>query len=139
MSSEFSTAKSAYPTQDLEDILAAYGQSPRETFLVATDGEDVVGTVAIKQDDNPQWALLRRLFVSPQHRGKGIGGKLVHAAISFCRQHGYRHLRFRTTMQMARAIRLCEKAGFQVKDRLYWGPMELLIYELHLSPAQSEK
>src|SRR3990167_1473161 len=83
MDQEFGDAVGAYPTDDLIQPEASYG-ALGEAFFVALDGGIVIGTAAIKKED-ARVALLRRLFVSPDFRGKKIGTKLIDAALEIGR------------------------------------------------------
>lgn len=59
------------------DIQRKLGVQP-ELFLVAADGEDIVGTVMAGYDGHRGW--LYYLASAPQRRGEGIGRALVEAA-----------------------------------------------------------
>jgi len=127
---EFPEEASAFPTEDLTDIPASYGKVG-EAFFVASRDSKIIGTIAVKQEDN-RTAFLRRLFVDSAYRGQHLGGQLVDRAIAFCREAGYSELIFKTTSTMQRAIRLCEKKGFVPKARLQLGPIQLLKFALFL-------
>lgn len=62
---------------------------PGACFRILLQGEEVVGSVAVKKADSPS-AELKRLFVDPTCRGRGLGKKLSlwvyrHAARRGCR------------------------------------------------------
>lgn len=110
LSTEFPEAVKAYPDTDLKDIQTVYG-GKRNKFFVALSNNDIVGTVAIKEDDD-EVALLRRIFVHPKHRNKGCGTALLTKAIDFARNNNYSSLVFRSTNKMSLANLLCVKNGF---------------------------
>ena len=124
MNEEFLDATAAYPTDDLEDIPFSYGKLG-EAFFVAVNGSKVVGTVAIKKEDE-RVALMRRLFVVPSYRKQQIGLKLIDRALQFCEEVGYDELVFRTTSRMVGAIKACQKKGFLQRARLRLGELELM-------------
>lgn len=64
-------ARAQLPTADLTPAALA-------DFIVARDGDDVVGTVALVPCGAD--GLLRSLVVNPDWRGHGIGGALLEAA-----------------------------------------------------------
>ncbi|OGW82171.1 MAG: hypothetical protein A3G33_10620 [Omnitrophica bacterium RIFCSPLOWO2_12_FULL_44_17] len=136
LSKEFPAEHQAYPPNDLMDILDSYGKLG-EAFFVALDHGTVVGTVGIKKDDD-RTALLRRLFVLPEYRGKKLGEKLVERAIDFCHEVGYDELIFKTTSTMKNANRLCEHVGFLMRARLDLGPIQLMKYMLNLKKTAGE-
>ena len=130
MSEEFQEDQKAYPTHDIENIVEAYG-SLGDSFFVAQDGKHIVGTVAIKKEDE-RIALLRRLFVSADYRKRKIGLNLIERALQFCHEVGYEEIIFRTTSRMSGAIQLCEKRGFVQRAKLDLGPIELLKFSLSI-------
>ncbi len=128
MDSEFHAVREAYPTKDIERIEDAYG-GLGEAFFVAVNGQKVIGSVAIKKEDE-RVALLRRLFVDPQYRKQSLGIKLIDRAIKFCDEVGYQELIFKTTSQMEGAVKLCQKCGFTQRAKLHLGAIELLKFSL---------
>lgn len=130
LNEEFPKEAQAYPTNDLNDILDSYGKLG-EAFFVATIGDQVVGTVGIKREDE-RVALLRRLFVAQDCRRKKVGVQLLERAIDFCREVGYDEVIIKTTSTMDRAVQLCEKRGFIPRARLSLGSLELLKLALFL-------
>ena len=130
MNEEYTEAAPAYPTTDIDNIPAAYG-GLGEAFFVATQDGRIIGTVAIKKEDD-RIALLRRLFVSPDHRKKQIGIKLIDHALQFCGDVGYREIVFKTTSQMVSAVKVCEKKGFVQRAKINLGSLELLKFSLSL-------
>jgi GNAT superfamily N-acetyltransferase len=127
---EFHKEGAAFPLQDVQDIGSGYG-GDRETFLVAVEDDRVVGTCGVKLDE-PETALLRRLFVDPGARRQGIGGRLVDAAVRFARKQGYRQIVFRGTTSMAAARELCQRRGFVEREVISMGEFELFAYGLSL-------
>lgn len=131
LAAEYATDQAAYPAADLEKIATVYG-GPREAFFVAEQEGRIVGTCAVKQDDDTT-ALLRRFFVAPTHRGRGLGVTLVEEAIAHCRAHRYRTIRIRTSDRMAAAIAVCRRHGFHEDDRIQLGTVHLIMMSLRVS------
>lgn len=130
MDEEFHDAKSAYPTDDIENIEKSYGGSG-EAFFVACSGDKILGTVAIKKEDE-RLALMRRLFVSSEYRKQQIGSKLIDHALQFCREIGYQEIIFRTTSNMEGANKACQKCGFVPRAKLSMGSIELFKFTISL-------
>ena len=130
MDAEFHAVKSAYPTDDISHIEQSYG-GLGEAFFVALNGSKVIGSVAIKKEDD-RVALLRRLFVDPAFRKQQIGIKLIDRALKFCDEVGYKEIIFKTTSQMEGAAKLCQKCGFVQRAKLSLGNVELLKFSLSL-------
>lgn len=104
---------------------------PNSTFLVAEEGHRIVGTLGVKAEDS-KTAILRRLFVAPTHRKKGIGGGLLQEALQFCRREGFREIVIRTSAQMKRAMDLCSSLGFKEDGRWNLGSATLVRFHLRL-------
>jgi GNAT superfamily N-acetyltransferase len=135
MGREFSEDRAAYPTEDIDQIERTYG-GIGEAFFVAVNGQDVIGTVAVKKEDD-RVALLRRLFVLSDYRNRQIGRKLVDRALKFCDEMGYREIVFRTTSRMTAAAKLCEKCGFVKRAQLQLGSVELYKFSLSLRKGRN--
>lgn len=89
---------------------------PGGTLLVAVDevtGE-AIGCLAVRPIT--QWGQdsgeLRRMYVAPSSRRRGVGRTLVRAAEAFGRDAGYRRLRLVSLTHMEEAHRLYESEGF---------------------------
>jgi len=130
MNQEFPQSKAAYPVDDLLDIGRIYGKNG-QAFFVATDGDKIMGTVAIKREDD-RAALLRRIFVDAAYRRQRIGFQLIEQAIHFCKAHHYEEVIFKTSSKMDGAIKLCQAQGFQQRAKLEIGGLELLKFVLFL-------
>ena len=130
LSKEYPFDKSAYSDSDLYKISETYGGS-RDSFFVIEEGDEIVGTVGVKEE-SPSDALLRRLFVDLKHRKKGYGSRLLDKAIDFCRAKGYKKIYFRCTDRMSEAMRLCVKKGFKETEKLEVSGFQIHKLELGL-------
>ena len=127
---EFLLEKGAYSDTDLHMISKVYMGS-RNIFLVGELDHQIIGTAAVKEDD-PETALLRRVFVDPAYRGKKFGSRLVDEALQFCRQQRYKKVVFRGTTGMSAAISLIQKKGFYEIERIRFGDVEMIHFTLSL-------
>ncbi len=127
---EFPQEEKALFGSDIENVSKTYA-GDGSSFLVACDGEQIVGTVGIKREDERN-ALLRRIFVKHDYRRRSIAKQLIQHAIDFCRQEGYEEIVFKTTSRMENAIRLCQANGFAKKATIHLGGLDLFKFTLHL-------
>ena len=68
---------------------------------------------------------MKRLFIRPAYRGKGLGRVLVAAIIDEARQLGYTHMRLDTIPgRMDQAIALYRSIGFVEIAPYYESPIE---------------
>lgn len=127
MLKEYPNDIKVYQYGDLDPVSGAYGKI-REKFLLATENESVIGTVGIKEDSE-KIALLRRLFVHPSHRSRGIGAVLVDTVLDFCKMEEYARVNFRATSNMRAAIDLLRKKGFVETDKCPFEGVEIVNLE----------
>ena len=84
----------------------------RGAFLVIYQEGNPVGCGAVRLLD-PQTAELKRMYVSPALRGRGLGRRLVAALETEARALGVRRLVLETGIRQSAALALYRAAGFQ--------------------------
>jgi putative acetyltransferase len=84
---------------------------PDIIFLTAKDGHEYIGCGAIRIVKD-QYAEIKRMYVSPSARGKGVGYKSLSELQNIAGQIGFKILRLETGAKQPQAIRLYEKFGF---------------------------
>ncbi len=118
--------------EEMRDLPGDYAR-PRGALILAYLGEEVVGCVGVRPL-NPTTAEMKRLYVRPAGRARGVGRTLAMAAIEHVRQVGYRRMRLDTLPQMVQAQALYESLGFQPIPPYRHNPVPGTIYmELRLS------
>ena len=80
-------------------------------FLIAYENDTAVGCGAVRQVDETT-AELKRMYVDPSARGRGIGRALVEALESEARLLGVTRVVLETGTRLAPAIRLYEGMGY---------------------------
>lgn len=93
-------------------------QDARGTFLVARDAGRAVGCGAIRLLE-PTTAEVKRMFVEPDLRGKGVGWAVLVALEAAANELGVRRLVLETGIYQDAAIALYRRAGFTRVD--CWG------------------
>jgi putative acetyltransferase len=84
---------------------------PNLTFLVASVAGQAVGCGALR-DLEPGVAEVKRMFVLPEFRGRGIARQILLALESAARERGYATLRLETGTRQPEAIGLYRSAGY---------------------------
>jgi putative acetyltransferase len=79
-------------------------------FMAETFQGETIGTIALRREKD--YAEIKRMFVLPEHRGKGVAQALLKAAHESASQHGYESVRLETGSYQAAAIKLYESAGY---------------------------
>lgn len=109
------------------------------TLLLAMSGEQPAGTVALRRLDASSGEI-KRLYVRPQFRGRGLARRLVNAVIDRSRSLGYTTLYGDTLPVMADALTLYERMGFERVEPYSGTPTPGAIYlKLDLVSAPSRQ
>ena len=86
---------------------------PRGRLLLAMEGDAPAGCVGL-HEWNAQIAEMKRLYVRPAFRGRGLGRILTDAALADARALGYRSIRLDTIPTLMQpAIALYRELGFR--------------------------
>jgi len=86
---------------------------PRGRLLLAMEGDAPAGCVGLHEWD-AQIAEMKRLYVRPAFRGRGLGRILTDAALADARALGYRSIRLDTIPTLMQpAIALYRELGFR--------------------------
>ncbi len=97
---------------------------PRGELLLALDTKgNAIGCVALRPMEPDGCCEMKRLYVTPQGRGLGLGRALVNAVLEAASRIGYREIRLDTLPSMTEAMALYKRAGFVVTEPYYDTPV----------------
>lgn len=96
--------------EDLDTILDTY--SGKGGFWIAIQGDQVIGTVGLK-DMGKNIVKLKRMFVTSDLHGKGVGEALLSYALDDAKAQGFSKIILNTNEHMSRAHHYYEKHGFK--------------------------
>jgi molybdopterin-guanine dinucleotide biosynthesis protein A/N-acetylglutamate synthase-like GNAT family acetyltransferase len=112
---------------DLEDPESVY-----EAVWVAIVADDVAGSVALRRAARRE-VELKRMYLRPELRGRGVGRRLLQMVLLWAREHGIERITLDTTEAMVAARRLYESHGFvRIGDAAPRQGQDRLLYELQL-------
>src|SRR5580765_6386898 len=112
---------------DLADPAGAY-----ESLWVAVADGEVVGSVALREL-TPAERQLKRMYLRPDQRGRGLGRRLLETALERARADGVSVIRLDTGERMEAARSLYEAYGFRrVSGSAPRQGQNRLLYELEL-------
>jgi GNAT superfamily N-acetyltransferase len=87
----------------------------RDGVWLARAGDSIIGSVFIDGSDaDGQGARLRWFIIDPHYQGRGLGNRLMEAAMTFCEQVGFRRVYLTTFKGLDTARHLYEKFGFRL-------------------------
>lgn len=98
---------------------AVLGTFDHQCLLVLDDTGQPEGFVSLRELGN-QEARIGLLAAFPGAAGKGIGSRLMAAAIAECRQGALQRLRVATQFGNIAALRLYQRQGAAIESTSYW-------------------
>lgn len=112
---------------------------PRGCILLADVCGIPVGCVGVRPFSDAVCEM-KRIYVRPSYRGRGVGRALVEAGIEAARAAGYGQMRLDTLSSMVAANTLYGALGFREVDAYRHNPMEGARYfELDLQAGRTLK
>lgn len=98
---------------------AVLGTFDHTCLLVKDASGDILGFVSLRHLDD-DIARIGLLAVMPSATGRGIGRKLMSAAVVWCEQHEKRQLNVATQISNIAALNLYSRSGASVASTAYW-------------------
>jgi len=112
--------------RELASLPGDYSPPRGALFLFRADGS-AAGCIGLRPFSDSVGEL-KRLYVNPAFRGRGLARSLVAAAIAAARRIGYTALVLDTLGSMQPAITLYESFGFVRTDAYYANPLPDALY-----------
>lgn len=116
---------------ELDALPGAYG-APSGALLLAREEEQTLGCVGLRALE-PGVCEMKRLYLRPQARGKGLGIALCRAVIERARALGYNQMKLDTVSKLKKAIELYRSLGFVESTAYCHNPQpDVQYFELQL-------
>ena len=112
--------------EELAGLPGKYAR-PGGVVLLAWDGAEAAGAVAYRMFE-PGVCEMKRLYIRPAFRGRGLGREIAEELIEHARAHGYRTMLLDTLASMASARALYRDLGFSAVAPYYENPLPGVAY-----------
>lgn len=96
---------------DLADVVSAYGDAGGSFRVVVSRSGRIVGCgglYPVRDGD----CEIRKMYLLPEARGRGLGRRLLEDLIALARQRGFRRVIVETASPLREAISLYRQRGF---------------------------
>ena len=98
---------------DEKDFFAQFNQIYLDYVIVYYENEIAIGCGAFKEYE-PKVAEIKRMFVLPEQRGKGIAVSILKELEIWAKASGYQYTMLETSVRLESAIALYKKSGYKV-------------------------
>jgi len=113
-------------SSELNELAVMYG-SPTGCAWIIYDEELPIACVGIRLFSSTV-AELKRMYVNPDYRRRGVAQQLMDVSLMFAKQAGYQSVRLDTLCTMIPAMTLYRKNGFIEIPAYYHNPIETAVY-----------
>lgn len=116
--------------KDLDSIEAHYSENGGY-FGVVEECNCIVATIGLYRVDEITCEL-RKMYALPDHRGKGLGKRLMEFALNKAKEMGFKRVVLETASPLNEAIGLYKRFGFQEFEPEHMSPRCDQAMELYL-------
>ncbi|ASP33333.1 GNAT family N-acetyltransferase [Labrenzia sp. VG12] len=114
--------------EELAGLPGKYAPPAGGLFLAKNGAGAVLGCVALRPFGDAGACEMKRLYVLPEGRGRGVGAGLVSAVLEAAETAGYSDMLLDTLPTMTGAIKLYRAAGFEEVGAYYDTPISETVF-----------
>ncbi|WP_394760224.1 GNAT family N-acetyltransferase [Flavobacterium sp.] len=100
---------------DEKDFFAQYNHIYLDNVIVYFENDIAVGCGAFKKYD-VETVEIKRMFVHPEHRNKGIANQILNELESWAKEHNFTTSILETSFKLENAIALYKKSGYIITE-----------------------
>ena len=113
--------------EELENPLKKYGE-PKGSLILVYYNDEPAGCIALQPLLKEGVCEMKRLYVRPPFRNKGIGDELINVLLKEAVKKGYKKMVLDTLERLEPALRLYAKHGFENTSPYYENPLAQVVY-----------
>jgi putative acetyltransferase len=128
--------------EEISDLPAQYSE-PTGCIILCIENDNPIGCVGLRKFKEGVCEM-KRLYLRPEARGKGIGRVLANKIVDKAKELGYKKMQLDTIETMKEAIALYKSMGFKEIKPYRYNPLDKVIYmelefEQKLEPGRIKK
>lgn len=112
--------------REIDDLPVKYAP-PQNTLLIVYEGDMPAACVGIKYFA-PGICELKRMYVRPAFRNRGLGRQLCEMMFDEARQRSYEKMYLDTIPDLVSAVQMYRRLGFYEIEKYYPNPVENVFY-----------
>ena len=112
--------------EEIRHLEKKYGRPEGRLYLALSEGK-AAGCIGLRKLDEERCEM-KRFYVRPEYRGRGIGRRLVEMILADAREIGYRTMLLDTLPFMKSAMHLYDQVGFYEIGSYNDSPVETTIF-----------
>jgi GNAT superfamily N-acetyltransferase len=112
--------------EEVNDLPSMYS-APNGAIILAYENETAVGCIALRKW-NDTTAEIKRMYVLPSHRGKGVGKTLLETIEETAKTLGYRRLLLDTLSTMTTALHIYKNQGWSETTAYRFNPFDGAVF-----------
>jgi GNAT superfamily N-acetyltransferase len=119
-------------------LIEAAGRVQHPSFLLMRSEASVIGCGAVRTLA-PGLGEIKRMWIEPRQRGRGLGSQLLGALEAASLELGHERLRLDTNRALREAIGLYAARGYRPIGRYNDNPDATHFFEKHLGPRSDDR
>ena len=112
--------------EEISDLPSQYSE-PSGCIILCYENKKPTGCIALRKFEGDTCEM-KRLYLRPEARGKGIGRVLANKIIEKAKELGYKKMQLDTLETMKEAIALYKSMGFKVIAPYRFNPLDGVVY-----------
>jgi ribosomal protein S18 acetylase RimI-like enzyme len=113
--------------EEISDLQSQYSGPAGGCVILCFEDSEAIGCIALRKFEN-ETCEMKRLYLRPEARGKGIGRALAEKIIEKAKEFGYKKMQLDTLETMKEAIALYKSIGFTEIEPYRYNPNKGVVY-----------